>query len=216
MKMLLLSDIHSQTKLIANIGKELSCAEIVVISGDITNFGGKAQTKEVIGLIEKYNSNILAVGGNCDLKESIEYLESKDISLHNKLISTGGFNFAGTSGVFPSIDNGDQRVEAFKNCLNLADKDKPLIVVTHQPAYATKADMSCSGGHCGNKLLRRLIDQKMPTLAISGHIHEAIGYEKIDQTIFMNPGPACDGYYATVEIDASGEALAIEHYRKTS
>ena len=216
MKMLLLSDIHSQVNLIANIGEELSCADLVVISGDITNFGGKAQAKEVIELIEKYNSNILAVGGNCDLKESIKYLESKNISLHNKLISTDGFNFAGTSGVLPEIDNGDPRIEAFKNCLNLADKDKPLIVVTHQPAYASKTDMSYSGSHCGNKLLRDLIDQKMPILAISGHIHEAIGHEKIGQTTFINPGPACDGYYATVEILASGEVIAIEHYRKTS
>ncbi len=213
MKILLLSDIHSQIDLIANICEDLSHSELVIISGDITNFGGKAQTREVIELIEKYNSNILAVGGNCDLKESIMYLESKNISLHNKLVSKDGFNFVGTSGVLPEVDNGAAKIEHFKNSLNLADKDKPLIVVTHQPAYATKTDMSYSGAHCGNKLLRQLIDQKEPILAISGHIHEAVGYEKIGKTTFVNPGPACNGYYATVDILASGEILSIEHYR---
>ena len=43
-------------------------------------------------------------------------------------------------------------------------------------------------------------EDRKPILAISGHIHEAYGVDKIGNTCVINPGALCDGRFAIVEI----------------
>ena len=57
-----------------------------------------------------------------------------------------------------------------------------------------------SGAHVGSPAVKRIVDEFHPILALSGHIHEAIGCKVIDGTTFVNPGPAKEGYCAVIDV----------------
>jgi Icc-related predicted phosphoesterase len=44
------------------------------------------------------------------------------------------------------------------------------------------------GEHAGNKTVRKVIERIKPILAISGHLHECAGIDKIGKTVVINPG----------------------------
>jgi len=44
------------------------------------------------------------------------------------------------------------------------------------------------GEHAGNKSIRKFIERIKPVLAISGHLHECVGEDKIKETKVVNPG----------------------------
>ena len=48
---------------------------------------------------------------------------------------------------------------------------------------------------------------KKPLLVVTGHIHEARGIDKIDETIIVNPGPAHMVRYAIIEL---GEKIHVK------
>jgi len=204
MKLLLLSDIHSDFHILENLSQELKTADIVIIAGDMTNFGGKNQAAQIIESIKKFNCEIFAVPGNCDPKQVGDYLKSEDISLDCKLKNRHGINFVGIGGVLPERYFSSQAISNFTDLIESASKkSEPIIIVSHQPAQGVSVALRGYGEDGGSSCLRGLIDAAEPVLAISGHIHEAFGYEKIGKTTFINPGAACSGSYAVLEINDS-------------
>ena len=197
-----LSDIHSNTRHIPAIADEISAADAVVISGDITNFGNRKVTGRVLDALGKLNDNILAVPGNCDTKAVTEYLLGHDMMLHCKCARIGDVSFVGACKWLecPQDPDGD-----FASTLNyvqtLLPSEGPSILVTHQPAFGTKVDSALPGHHGGSSLIRDFIENNQPTLALSGHIHEARGSDTIGDTTLVNPGPFTNGCYAVIELD---------------
>ena len=45
------------------------------------------------------------------------------------------------------------------------------------------------------------MDEKRPYIVMSGHIHEERGKLTIENSLFFNPGPAKDGYFAILKLD---------------
>jgi len=43
------------------------------------------------------------------------------------------------------------------------------------------------GRHYGSKLARRIINTYKPPLHFGGHVHEALGKDKVGKTILINP-----------------------------
>jgi Icc-related predicted phosphoesterase len=76
----------------------------------------------------------------------------------------------------------------------------PWVLVTHAPPHNTRIDRTGKGIHVGSEAIRYIIKKYNPTIAISGHIHEAMGIDNLSQTILVNPGPAYDQNAAIVEI----------------
>jgi Icc-related predicted phosphoesterase len=85
------------------------------------------------------------------------------------------------------------------------DPDKPLIVVTHVPPYASRLDIApklrddlsivIEGGEpvmvpVGSPAVRAFLERTQPMLSLHGHIHESRGIIKIGRTIAVNPGSA--------------------------
>ncbi|MBR4685319.1 MAG: hypothetical protein IKP04_02175, partial [Candidatus Methanomethylophilaceae archaeon] len=68
------------------------------------------------------------------------------------------------------------------------------------PSYGILDEIP-SGAHVGCPAIKKIVDEYKPILAMSGHIHEAIGCKEIDGTVFVNPGPAKDGYSAIITVD---------------
>ena len=93
-----LSDIHGHTTMIDKISADLAEADIVLVVGDITNFGGAAAARQVIVKIRRYARTLLALSGNCDYKEVDDYLEQEAINLHGKGRVADGMGFVGLGG----------------------------------------------------------------------------------------------------------------------
>lgn len=94
MKIISFGDIHEDTSNLIKIKSELEDADLIVISGDLTNYHGKAEAKKVLESIKKYNKRLLAQYGNLDQPDVNEYLTGEGINLHGN-----GYVF-GDVGVF--------------------------------------------------------------------------------------------------------------------
>lgn len=81
-----IADIHGNATPISEMGEVLSSADLILLSGDITHFGGRKEAAQIINQIRRYNSNILAVTGNCDTEEVDTFLEKENMHIHGRSI----------------------------------------------------------------------------------------------------------------------------------
>jgi len=201
-----LSDIHGKIEKVEKIAGQLKDADLVLLTGDITHFGREPEAKEIITRIAVYQSNILAVAGNCDYPEVEFFLSKEGISLHQKSAIFGGIGFIGVGGSLPCPGKTPNEYSEEEIC-NLLDvgfsslySEIPTILVVHQPPYNTVSDMIISGRHVGSISIRHTIEIKKPLVCFCGHLHEARGKDKIGETIVINPGPFKEGNYAFVKM----------------
>jgi Icc-related predicted phosphoesterase len=130
--------------------------------------------------------------------------------MHGECTEIGGMHLAAVGGSNPTIF--DTPFELSEE--NLYSMLRPIskngmILMTHAPAHG-RLDTIPSGLNVGSTGIRRIVDEFSPVLALSGHIHEAIGAVRFGDTLFVNPGPARDGRSALVTLDggaASAELL---------
>ena len=212
MEILAISDIHNKANNIDAIGDDLNIADVVVIAGDITNFGSAKHAKKIIEKISKYNSNILAVPGNCDPPSVEKYLNDNGMSLHCNCIELDGIKFVGLGGAVAGAGFGLDNVESDDFSIGLAALEAMLkpgdrsILVTHKPALGTSMDDTGGGHHAGSKAVRDFIDRNHPILAVSGHIHDAFGTDVIGSTTLVNPGPVSHRTYGYIKVGQSVSA----------
>ena len=213
MEILVISDIHNRLGNISAISEDLAKSDVVLIAGDITNFGSAKQAKKTITKISKYNSNILAVGGNCDPPSVEAYLSDQGMSLHCNCVEVEGIKFVGLGGAIAGPGFGLDEFGDDDFSINLSALEATLkpedrsILVTHQPAFGTKIDDSGDGHHAGSRAVRDFIDRNHPLVAVSGHIHNAFGTDVIGSTTIVNPGPISHRTYGYINI---GESVSAE------
>jgi hypothetical protein len=190
MKILLLSDIHSNTGNLKELvlkAKEREF-ELILIAGDLTSFGEEKETMEVIKEIKKLNKKVFAVPGNLDTKASVLLLEKEGISLHSKKEKFKGFVFVGFGGATQSIGqivfSEEEIYEKLKSLIK-ENKEK-IFLLTHSPPKNSRLDESLSGKHIGSIAVRKIIEQFKPEFSVCGHCHEAFGEEKIKETLCIN------------------------------
>lgn len=168
MKIFAAADIHgSQYRLnlvLGNIDKYNP--DIVIIAGDITQFGPGDVAKNFLNQIPIHT---LAVPGNIDTDDVLKGIEeSKAENIHLRKIEYQGITFVGINGVKESETL--SFIEENKDKLSNID-----VLVTHVPPYGLQ-DRVFLGLHSGDKLLREIVDTWKPRLVICGHIHENPGY----------------------------------------
>jgi uncharacterized protein len=201
-----LSDIHGQIEKIDKIADQLKSSQLTLLTGDITHFGHEPEAKEIIQKISTYQSNILAVTGNCDYPEVEHFLMKESISLHQRSIIYDGIGFVGTSGSLPCPGKtpNEYTEEELSYYLTVSFDSLyshvPTILVVHQPPYNTIADRVSPGKHVGSTTIRQIIEERNPIGCFCGHIHEGGGEDRINSTVILNPGPFKDGKYAFVKI----------------
>ena len=206
MNIIVLADIHGRLETLERMQASLSEADVVLVAGDITNFGGEKQTRDVLDVLGKYADCVLAVVGNCDPPAVDAHLTQAGVNLHGHAVCVNGWWFVGAGGTLP--ETGQLPNEAgerlFTDTLDrgLARCQNPdrLILVTHQPAWNTKMDELDPRRHAGNRAIRAFIDRARPRLAVSGHLHEIIGTDRLGPTALLNPGPARDNRLAFVTL----------------
>ncbi|MDO8646892.1 MAG: metallophosphoesterase [Candidatus Diapherotrites archaeon] len=209
LKALVFGDIHSETEKVQELADKTSgqAFELVLITGDFTNEGTLKFAEKTISIIEKAfpKARILAIPGNQDSKEIIEFLESKGASLHKKAVEFNGFEFIGIGGgkpvnTFYRINAGELEAKKFFK-ENYPASGKPVIVLTHTPPSGASIGKTATGIDLGLKALRETIEEKQPLLVICGHVHEAFGEDFIGKTLCINVGPLTHGNAVILELN---------------
>ncbi len=199
MKFLLITDLHQHKSAIDWINEEIekNKVDFVIHLGDVTDMG---TCKDAVSLLSAIKSKVYVIPGNCDPRDMPEKISDVAVDMHGKRTTIEGMELVGMGGGNPS---------PFGTPFELSEDElynglKPIssegmILMTHAPSYGILDEIP-GGIHVGSKGIRKIVDEYSPILAMSGHIHEAIGCKVIDGTTFVNPGPAKDGYSAVVTI----------------
>jgi len=211
MNVIAISDIHGEPKKIDEIADIFTGIDLILLSGDITHFGGRKEAINIIDKIRKYNTNILAVPGNCDYPEVNQYLIEEGISLDCRHKVIDNIYFTGIGGSLPCpgrtpVEYTEEEYnELLKEIIPDLNKGQLLVLLIHQPPFGTTADMLPDGLHVGSNAIRKFIEEYQPVLCLCGHIHEGIGMDKIGNSRIVNPGPLRFGRYVWATIDNNKE-----------
>ncbi|MCP4266142.1 MAG: serine/threonine protein phosphatase [Candidatus Brocadiaceae bacterium] len=204
MKIISFGDIHEDLNKLIPLKKDLKNADLVIVTGDLTNFHGRKEAENVIEEIMKYNENILAQLGNLDQPEVNDYLTEKGINLHGNGFIRDDIGIFGVGGSNPTPFNtptefSEDEIETF--LLEGIDKIKDAtfkIMVPHMPPKDTKLDIISAGVHVGSQSVRDFIVKHKPDITLSGHIHEARGSDTIENTLVFNAGMFREGGYVVI------------------
>jgi Icc-related predicted phosphoesterase len=216
MNIVVLSDIHGHTDAVSRVSAQLERADMVIVTGDITHFGREKEAREVVGAITTRCKRLYAVPGNCDHVEVGTYLTEEGISLDGRYITVDGLLLAGIGGSLPCpgktpneyIESEfDQMLCALKQTLPSACD----LFVSHEPPLDTVCDLARGDVHVGSGSLRRFLFETSPALCLCGHIHEAVGKDRIGRTMIANPGPLIAGGFTRVFRDGPSITARIEH-----
>lgn len=199
MKILAISDVHSNENNNLINYLDNNNIDLLLMSGDITNFGPLDFVDTFIGKIIN-KCDIIAIPGNCDPKGVCKAIEdSGAICLHNKFISFDKILIFGYGGSNPTPFNTPCEIEDDKiyediyklisKYENLTDNnDKIKILLSHAPPYNSSADLIESGDHVGSQAIRKITEEFDLDINLCGHIHEARSLDKIENTVIANPG----------------------------
>ncbi|MCP4757280.1 MAG: hypothetical protein GY866_40980 [Proteobacteria bacterium] len=211
-----ITDIHGDNSKIEKIYPEIAAADLILLVGDLTNFGRGEEIREVLELVRCQNQRILAVVGNCDFPEADKTLTAEEVNIHGDCRIIAGKGFIGLGGSLATPSNAtpnEVSEEYLDRHLNQALAELPgnipFVLVSHQPPFQTSADRIFNGLHVGSKSVRRFIEQYQPLACFTGHIHEGDGIDSIGETRIINPGPLFHGQYAYAEINREVANLEI-------
>ena len=209
-----IGDIHEATEVLASI-PGLDRAEGVIISGDLTNRGTRRAGERVIDAVAAVNPRILAQPGNMDTDEVQAVLRERGMDIHLKVreLAPGlGLMGVGLSTPTPFGTPGEVPEETLADWLDATGADlvrfDRMIAVIHEPPRDTAVDRLSNGQHVGSPGVRRFLERVQPDLAVTGHIHESTGADRVGKTLVVNPGMLAGGGY--VRIDFNGGELSAE------
>lgn len=214
MRIVSFGDIHMSLRTIERLAPELKVADLVILSGDLTNFGGRDDAAEVLAATRRHAPNVLAVCGNLDLREVIDFLDDEGVSLHGDARRVAGLGIFGCGGsnVTPfrtPTELSDAEIAALleRGHARIADAARRLMIC-HTPPLNSTTDRLLNGQHVGSPAVRAFIELHQPDICITGHIHESAGVDRIGRTTVVNAGALRDGGY--VVVTESPDGLAVE------
>lgn len=201
------TDLHGRLDHLESAHAAMAAADLVVVSGDITNFGGRREAERILDRLAEVNPKILAVAGNCDRRSVDAYLSERGINLHAMRREMVGVQFTGLGGSLsgPAPTPNTYSEEELRRALGELDAPGDTVVlVSHQPPFDTVADRIAANRHVGSRAVRDYIERVRPILCLTGHIHESVGQGELSGCRVVNPGPFSLGRYAVIEIEESG------------
>jgi uncharacterized protein len=188
-------------------------ADLLIVTGDLTHFGHRAEARQVIEAIKtKHHGELLAVPGNLDHPDVAAYLSETNVNLHGRGVVIQEVGFFGLGGSNPTPFHTPFEFAEEELALLLAAGHRQVqdaahrILVSHTPPHGTRADRLSNGAHVGSQAVRRFIEQEQPDLCLCGHIHEARGEELLGRTRILNPGMFRDGGWIGINTNGTVEA----------
>jgi Icc-related predicted phosphoesterase len=182
---------------------ELSGADGLIITGDLTNIGGAREAARVLQAARRHVPVVAAQIGNMDKAEVAEFLSTEGINIHAAArllapglaaIGIGGSTPTpfGTPSEFSETSYAAWLESCWPEAKKLADQ---VLLVSHNPPKHTKCDMIGGGMHVGSEAVRAFIETRQPAVCLCGHIHEARATDVIGATQVINPGNFSAGGY---------------------
>ena len=199
-------DVHGRLENMARI-PEIRTAAGVIISGDLSNPGGKAEAEAIIGAARALNGRVYAQIGNMDKKAAEAWLDEAGANIHRKAVELPdgawmmGVGWSsptpfGTPSEVPDEVLGGWLEETWAK---VGDPSR-LIVVCHTPPHGTKADMTGRRAHVGSVAVREFLLRRRPPVCLTGHIHESACEDTLGDTRIVNPGMLGQGGYALIRV----------------
>ncbi|GBC71484.1 3',5'-cyclic adenosine monophosphate phosphodiesterase CpdA [Candidatus Calditenuaceae archaeon HR02] len=211
MKILQVSDIHGSSRSAVMIGSKAKDvgADIVLVVGDITNFGSVEGAEKILStIVELAHVPILFVPGNCDPPQLLSYSPRSQnlVNIHAKKIQISGYTFVGVGGSKTTPHRGTwiefSEEELGEILAGLVGGDGLIdwVFVSHNPPIGVEVSMAGSGVDLGSTSIRRFIESYKPIVVCCGHVHEARGISYLGETPVVNAGPAKEGYCTLIEL----------------
>jgi len=209
-RIIAVSDIHGKEEslpMVLEIIKEKK-ADLLVVCGDITQFGKpKGWAKKFLDSIPV---KAVAVPGNCDPPEEVigDMEKSRGTNLHAKKVVIENTVFVGFGGgpLSPHELPFEIPEETVYSTLD-GLMEYYAVLVTHAPPRG-HLDKPTPDVSLGSDAIAQIVAKYKPRAVFSGHVHEARGIEREGDTVFVNPGPAKDGFAAFAVIKENGEIEA--------
>lgn len=206
MNIIALGDVHMSLGNIKDIPR-ITSADLIILTGDLTNFGNSNDAKKIIEKIQTINTNLLALAGNLDHKDVNTYLDDIGINLHGtgrEINDIGIFGVGGSNQTpfkTPNEFLEEELAELLDSGYQKIQTVSTHILVSHTPPVNTVTDKISSGVHVGSRAVRSFIEEKQPALCLTGHIHESRGEDRIGKTHILNPGMIKDGWWIEIILE---------------
>jgi len=184
MRILCITDIHSEVGRFEKILANEPRADLLIIGGDFTNFGKPPEVDHLLNLAQA----------------------------HTRGVRIGDIGFFGVSAMPPwkgtMYEFPEEDLARFLAASYAQVESSPrFILVPHCPPHNSEVDRNASGVNVGSTAVRSWVDKVKPILVVCGHIHEARGQAKVSDTVVVNCGPAKNGNYAVAEV---GNEVKVE------
>lgn len=183
-----------------------SSADVIVVCGDLTHFGSVEQGRELLSVLGGAPCEVLFVPGNCDPPELAEVRVESVECIHGRCKQVAGVDFLGVGGSSPSpfdtpfelseVGIAELLEKGYNDCQSGVG-----VLISHSPPRYTKADLAFTGEHVGSLSVREFVERTKPRVVLCGHIHEAVGMDRIDDSVVINPGSARHKRCAIVELN---------------
>ena len=212
MRLFAVTDFHGSVESAKSLhaAMQSESVDLALVCGDISDFG---DAKDVEVVLDAFFGEISGyyVTGNCDpqelLTEGAPNFEETNLHAKAKLVGTtllvGLGGSTPTPGPTPTQLREDEILTIMLRLAGVVESEqhKSLVFLFHNPPYNTTTDLSSSGSHAGSRILRDFVLRLKPQLVFHGHIHEARGIDKVEETYIVNPGPAFRGFYALATLE---------------
>lgn len=215
MRIIAFGDIHMEYAALQAVSG-LASADMVIVTGDLTNFGNREAAHQVISAIRSMNARIYAQPGNLDDASVMEYLNELGINLHGKGFLLNDIGVFGVGGSNPTPFNtptefSEDEIGRLLNQGHAAvAQARVRIMVPHAPPYNTAADLISNGMHVGSKAVREFIEREQPDFCLTGHIHEARSVDRIGRTVILNPGMLSKGGWIELHKNATTWSASLK------
>lgn len=215
MLILAFGDVHMRPEKAAKI-PEIRQADCVVVNGDLTIRGGRSEALSVVHAISGLNGRLYTQIGNMDEAEVDVMFSEMGVNLNGRGVlidEVGLFGLGGspptpfdTPSEFSEKELGATLRRGYEDVKRAGVK----ILFSHPPPFDTVVDRVTSGEHVGSTAVRRFLEETDCAVCVCGHIHEAVGTDRVGSTLVLNPGMLAKGGYARIEWDGEELSATLE------
>jgi hypothetical protein len=220
---IVVGDVHENVALVDAV-PEIPQAAAVIISGDLTNVGGKEAACRVLDVFARRSPQVLAQIGNMDTTQVASELDSRRINIHRQVRELApGVGLAGVGystrtpfGTPSEVDEATMAAWAWEVLEAATARFAHVLFVVHTPPHATATDRLASGASVGSPGVRAAIEAFAPEVVVTGHIHEGRGEDWIGTSHILNPGAFGQGGYVLVRRTPQGLQASLQQVGRRS
>jgi hypothetical protein len=215
MQLVCITDLHGRLEALQRILADAGRPEVVLLGGDLTNFGSPKDVDRVIQVVQQAApALVLAVAGNCDSAAIDQRLDELGVGLHGRGRTCGNVGIHGLSGIPPwkrgMYQLSEEELDAALQAGYAATRDaRQHVLLAHVPPRGTRLDRTFFWTHAGSAAVRSFVDRVQPTLVFCGHIHEGRGIETVGATTVCNCGFGGHGEYAMAELAVDAVRVSL-------